>query len=134
MNGKLYKSNRDKMILGVCGGLGQYLGIDPSIIRILWVIAAFIYGSGIFLYFIVGIILPEEDTIEGGIPYKAQQETSTEQQDHSKTIGILLVCLGAFFILRKFIGILDFQYLFPIVFIILGIFMIGKGRGKDHEE
>lgn len=134
MKGKLYKSNRDKIILGVCGGLGQYLGIDPSIIRILWVIAAFIYGSGIFLYFIVGIILPEEDTIEGEIPYKAQQETSAGQQDYSKTIGIVLICLGAFFILRKFIRIFDSQYLLPIVFIILGIFMIGKRRGKDHEE
>lgn len=60
MNKRLTRSRRDRMIAGVCGGLGNYLGIDPVIIRLLWAVAIFMYGSGLFLYILAWIIIPEE--------------------------------------------------------------------------
>lgn len=58
---KLYKSRTDKKICGVCGGLSEYLDIDASIIRIVWLVAAFC-GVGILAYFIAAIILPFKES------------------------------------------------------------------------
>lgn len=134
MKGKLYRSDEDKMILGVCGGLGRYLGIDSSIIRILWVIASLVYGSGIFLYFIAAIILPEGSKVEGKEFQRNEEDVSVSQQENSKFIGVLLICLGVLFLLQRFIKIIDIKYIFSIILIVVGIFLIIKGKEKDHEE
>ncbi|UUX32924.1 PspC domain-containing protein [Fundicoccus culcitae] len=58
-NGKrLYKSSTDKQIMGVCGGLGDYFGIDPTIIRVIFLILFFTWGTGFLLYLVLGIVLP----------------------------------------------------------------------------
>ncbi len=54
---KLYRSEQNRMLLGVCGGLGEYLGIDPTLIRLLWAVLA-CSGTGIVVYFIAAIIIP----------------------------------------------------------------------------
>jgi phage shock protein PspC (stress-responsive transcriptional regulator) len=57
----LHRSTKDRLFLGVCGGLGQQLGIDPNLVRLLW--AAFSImsvGAGLFLYVALGLLLPEE--------------------------------------------------------------------------
>lgn len=56
---KLYRSRRNRMICGVCGGLGDYFNIDPTIIRLLLVLLG-CTGSGIVAYFIAAIIIPDE--------------------------------------------------------------------------
>lgn len=56
---KLYRSRTNRMICGVCGGLGEYMNIDPTIIRLLLVLIAFT-GAGIIAYFIAAIIIPDE--------------------------------------------------------------------------
>jgi len=55
---RLYRSANDKILGGVCGGIGEYLGVDPVIIRLLWVIACFAWGFGILAYIIAWIIIP----------------------------------------------------------------------------
>lgn len=60
MEKKLYRSRTDKSIAGVCGGLGKYFDIDPTIIRLAWVFAIFFAGSGIFAYLIAMLIVPQE--------------------------------------------------------------------------
>ncbi|MBD5444208.1 MAG: PspC domain-containing protein [Lachnospiraceae bacterium] len=57
---RLKRSRSNRMICGVCGGLGEYLNVDPTVIRILWVFCAFALGSGILAYIIAAIIMPEE--------------------------------------------------------------------------
>lgn len=57
---KLYLSNTDKKLGGVCGGLGKYLGVDPTIIRILFVIFTLCFGSGILIYLVMWLIVPRE--------------------------------------------------------------------------
>jgi len=61
MGTKLVKSSRDKKIMGVCGGIAEYLHIDSTIVRIIWALAACCFGSGILLYFIIGIIMPQDN-------------------------------------------------------------------------
>ena len=60
---KLYLSDTDKMIGGVCGGLSQYFDIDPTIVRIIWFVAAFFYGIGIIPYLAFWIIVPRENNV-----------------------------------------------------------------------
>ena len=57
---RLYRSKKERIIAGVCGGIGEYLGIDPTIVRILWVLLGLMGGSGIIAYIISWIIIPEE--------------------------------------------------------------------------
>lgn len=58
MNKKLYKSNTNKMLEGICGGIAEYFGIDPTIVRLAWVVFCALGGSGILAYIIAAIIIP----------------------------------------------------------------------------
>ena len=51
---------KDKKIFGVCGGLGAYFGIDPTLVRVVFLIAVLGFGSGLLLYIILAIVMPEE--------------------------------------------------------------------------
>ncbi len=59
-NGRLHKSATDRKISGVCAGIAEWLGVDPTIVRIVWALLAFGWGTGILLYFVCSFILPEE--------------------------------------------------------------------------
>lgn len=59
-NKKLYRSKNNEMIAGVCGGIGEYLNIDPTLIRLIWVIFVVAGGSGILAYIIAAIIIPQQ--------------------------------------------------------------------------
>ena len=62
MNGKkLFKSTENKMICGVCGGIADYLNVDPTIVRLAWVLFCLLGGSGIIAYIIAAIVMPEAD-------------------------------------------------------------------------
>ena len=58
MEKRLYKSNNNKMIDGVCGGIAEYFDVDPTVIRLAWVLFCTLCGSGIFAYIIAAIIIP----------------------------------------------------------------------------
>lgn len=59
---RLYRSREERMIAGVCGGLGEYLEIDPTIVRLLWVVAAFVAGGGILAYLIAWVVVPRKES------------------------------------------------------------------------
>ena len=60
MKKRLYRSMADKKLCGVCGGLGEYFDIDPTLIRLLWVIFTFCGGAGLLAYIICAIIVPQQ--------------------------------------------------------------------------
>ncbi len=55
---KIYRSDEDRVIAGVCGGIGEYFRIDPVIIRLLWIVSLFAGGTGFFAYLIAWLIIP----------------------------------------------------------------------------
>lgn len=57
---RLYRSRSDRMISGVCAGLGEYLGIDPTVVRLLFLLGLFAGGSTVPVYIVMMIIVPEE--------------------------------------------------------------------------
>lgn len=60
MNKKLYRSRSNRVIGGVCGGLAQYLGIDPTVVRLIMALVTFVGGMSILVYLIAWLIIPEE--------------------------------------------------------------------------
>jgi phage shock protein C len=61
---KLFRSTTDKQIAGICGGLGEYVNVDPTLMRILFVAGFFLTGTLVFwLYLVLWIVIPEESTL-----------------------------------------------------------------------
>ena len=60
LNGRIHKSATDKKVAGVCGGIAEYLGVDPTIIRLVWALMIFGWGTGLLAYIICALVLPEE--------------------------------------------------------------------------
>ncbi len=63
MEKRLTKSTVDSKIAGVCGGLGEYFGVDPTIVRIIFVCMVFFVGTGLFAYIILALVMPKADEI-----------------------------------------------------------------------
>ena len=61
---KLRRSTSQKMIAGVCGGVAEYFNLDPMIVRVLFVILAFLGSGGIWIYLLMWIIVPEDSSTE----------------------------------------------------------------------
>lgn len=57
---RLYKSTTNRVLCGVCGGIGEYFNVDPTIIRLLFILLLFGAGSGLLAYIIAAIIIPEQ--------------------------------------------------------------------------
>ena len=60
MEKKLYRVNEGKMLAGVCAGLGKYFNLDPTIVRLLWVVISLLGGAGVLAYIICALIVPAE--------------------------------------------------------------------------
>lgn len=58
-NKRLYKSSVNRMLCGVCGGIAEYFDVDPTLVRLVWVIITFMGGAGILAYIIAAIIIPD---------------------------------------------------------------------------
>lgn len=63
MSKKVYRSEKNKKIAGVCGGLADYFGIDPTIIRVIWAIFIFVYGGGLLAYILCWLLIPKESEL-----------------------------------------------------------------------
>lgn len=121
MNRTLYRSRSNKMIAGVCGGIGEYFNIDPTIIRILWVLCSF-SGIGILAYFVAAIIIPDE----GSTAVHSSGEWSGSK-NANVVIGGILVVLGVLLIARHFLRWFDSGIVWSLIFIAGGIFIIMRG-------
>jgi len=155
---KLYRSRKERVIAGVAGGLGEYLDIDPILIRIGFVLLTLINGIGILLY-IVSIILiplePEEEKIPIKTEEKVQEFTQQVKEraasladefkeeiekvksekwwsEKRNIIGLVIIIVGIIFLLEQMIPIhlLRWKLLWPIALILLGLYIIFKRKGK----
>ncbi|HET8763904.1 MAG TPA: PspC domain-containing protein [Rhodanobacter sp.] len=60
MSKRLTRSTHDRMLAGVCGGIADFLGWDPTLVRILWIVLPMLGGSGILIYLILWLVMPLE--------------------------------------------------------------------------
>jgi phage shock protein C len=131
MSRRLYRSDQNRVLGGICGGLGEYLDVDPNIIRLLAVvftIAAF--GTGILVYIAAWVILPRRG-------YEPLPDTPVVAADfrgdtawHTLIPGAALVMLGLLLVVRHHWHWFGFGHLWPIAIVVLGIALIMRGRGR----
>ena len=57
---RLFRSRKDRILGGVCGGIGNYFNLDPVLVRVIWAVSFFVFGAGFLAYIIAWIIVPEE--------------------------------------------------------------------------
>jgi len=123
----LYRSVKDRKIAGIAGGIGEYLNIDSTIVRLIWILAILFGGAGFLAYLIAWIVIPEEkDSIGDNGPAEATipSAAKTESTDGLNFFGILLIVLGGILLLREFVPYGLIRYFWPIIIIGLGIFLI----------
>lgn len=145
---RLYRSRTNSVIAGVAGGIGEYLDIDPVLIRIAFVVATFAGGFGILTYIIAWIIMPDAGSgqsqappaIESAAPASDQSPESTTpppappppQPGRGGVIGgIVLICFGALFLADNFLPRFDVFDYWPLIFIALGAMMLYRAARSN---
>jgi len=130
MNNRIYKSSRDKVLAGVCGGVAEYFNIDPVIVRLIWVIATLAGGAGLLVYIIAAIIMPQD-----GENNPIEREYDNYDSDKGKKIlGIAFVLFGIFFISRNYLRWIDNEALIAVALIGVGVFLYMQNRGGKDEK
>lgn len=132
---RLTRSDNDKIIAGVCGGLAAYLNIDPVLVRLAFVVLFFASGIGIPLYIIMWIIMPLSDSVNQPNAEIIQKNIAEMGEKVSSgmsgignpsTVGIILIILGAYFLFSTF-GWLDWMrggLFWPLLIIALGGYLL----------
>ncbi len=136
---RLYKSNKDKVFEGVCGGIGEYFNVDPVIIRLMWVVLVIFGGTGIVAYLIAMLIIPKRPELEEN-EVESPSEVSTETYSN-RFWGIIMVIAGVlllFGIVGPIAGIFAGialamgHVLWPVLIIGLGLYLYFNSDGDDE--
>lgn len=153
MNRKLYRTRTNRMIAGVCGGLGEYLSIDPTFVRLFFVLLALSNGIGVLVYFLMWILVPPEDAASISLR-EAARAGADEIAEHARTmgedlrqavsspssrtwmyIGVGLILLGFFALLDNlpwgWLHWLNWNLFWPVMLILGGIALIVRYFRKE---
>jgi phage shock protein C len=179
MNGRLYRSRRDRVLAGVAGGLADYLDIDPSLVRVTWAILTLFSGGALLLvYILMAIIVPEEPAgagrsyaMESGQTSGSGSSATGDSPDSADTgsavatrsewgrgsaasdddryrwgrrerrgsgglvVGVILIVIGGIFLVREYVPALDWDRLWPIILIAVGVvLLLAAIGGRDRRS
>jgi phage shock protein PspC (stress-responsive transcriptional regulator) len=148
MENRLYRSTTDKMLGGVCAGLGKYLRVDITIVRLFFVVLTLVGGFGPVLYIILWIVVPPEghSTANGldGEEFKERagmmrddfvNAVSSPNQNTARFIGIALVIMGGILILKQlnfsWLSWLNSGVIWAALILLAGVALLVRGsRGE----
>jgi len=139
MQRKLYRSNINYKIAGVCGGYGEYFKIDPTFLRIAAVLLIFADGIGILAYIISWIAMPKRPLVfdDNGMLVQETPEVQGTEPNYSSTAkflpGLILVVIGAVFLANNLWWWFDFGDLWPVLLIAVGAFLLFRMNGKSDD-
>lgn len=119
----LRRSRTDRVIAGVCGGLGRYLGIDPVLLRIAFVLLLVTGGAGFLLYVIAWIAIPEEAEGEDLGP------APEPRGDLWWFIGVGLIALGGVLLIDRLVPWFD-RIVAPLVLVAVGVAVLYRGTRR----
>jgi len=139
---QLFRSQRNKKIGGVCGGLAEYFDIDPVLVRVAFIIITLAWGFGLLMYIILWIIVPlaaldyepareEKSEPEGAI----EEDKCCNGGNHrGKAIaGIVLIALGVLILMENVFTYFHFMHTWPILLIIIGVLILVLNTKKSHK-
>lgn len=140
---KLYRSQTDKKIAGVCGGLAEYFEIDSTLVRILFLALLIFGGGGFLIYIIMWIVVPEKPFFlnseqadksnyeVNNFPRETEQPVEVEPQksnDKNTVLGIIVIVIGILLLFDSFDLMYGLSKLWPVLLIILGGYLILKSK------
>jgi phage shock protein PspC (stress-responsive transcriptional regulator) len=146
MDKKLYRDEHQKVIGGVCAGLADYLNIDVSIMRIIFIVSLALKGLGFPVYIILWIVLPKKNyifndpTVDYKVPpdpmgyYNPTEPFPVKKKSNFSVIaGAALIVMGSFFLMDElnFIPDIDFGKLWPVILILMGVGFIFTSRKEE---
>jgi phage shock protein C len=115
------RSRGDRVIAGVCGGLGRYLGIDPVLLRVAFIILALANGLGLIGYVVAWVAIPEE-----GADQPAGPAPEPRRETGRMVLGGSLVVLGLVLLLDRLAPDLD-ELFWPVAVVAVGVAIILMG-------
>jgi len=138
---KLYRSETNRILAGVAGGLGEYFAIDPTLIRLIFALLTIFGGGGILVYIILWILIPSENN-SGKNSEETIKENAQEFKNRAKNFanefkgmsvenhprnwfGFVVIVLGILFLFDN-LGFLKFHLFWPILLIAFGFFLLFK--------
>ena len=141
---KLYRSRKDKMLGGIAGGVAEYFDVDPTLIRILFVVTLFLGGGGFLAYIIMWIVIPEEPFVIVTQDPPAGQQTTGEtpgpdpqivyehqhRQKRRSFWGTVLIIIGVLFLLDNFFPRFDLGDFWPLILIAIGAGLLLRSKNN----
>jgi phage shock protein PspC (stress-responsive transcriptional regulator) len=144
------------MLFGVAGGMAEWLDLDPSIVRLVWALLILAAGIGIVLYLVAAIVIPEApygmapatpsgapDAASSAPPGTAPTRREARMarraarggRSAGMAFGLILVAVGAWFLLRRYLPTLDLEWVVPGALIVIGLVLVvgALGRSGDPE-
>ncbi|MFH1214520.1 MAG: PspC domain-containing protein [Candidatus Neomarinimicrobiota bacterium] len=147
---KLYRSKKQRILAGVCGGLAEYFEVDPVIVRLIWIVLIVFGGVGVLAYILAWIIIPftsensaEPESAAAMPATQAQTNPPVQPQNLRLFWGIVLILVGVLIIAHQFWWPLDifrmmmrniFKFFVPALLIVLGIFVILQKNSGSNKE
>ncbi len=143
---KLQRSKSNKVFFGVCGGLAEYLDLDPVVVRLIFILVTLFGGMGVLAYIIGVIIIPEasqenvdQASVENAsLPEAAHPPVPASGKDKSgQIVGLVLITFGLYFLLRRisfledyfdWIGYHFWSILMPLILLVLGVSLIMRSK------
>jgi phage shock protein C len=133
---RLYRSRTNRVIAGVCGGIAEYFDIDPTLVRLVWILLTILGGWGILLYIAALIIVPlNPSTTSATMPPTVSDSRALP------VFGIVLIAVGLFFLFLRF-DVFSFRemmhvlwsYLFPVVLIGVGVYLLMQPHEREKPQ
>lgn len=137
MNRRLYRSRTDTVIGGVAAGLANYLNADPALIRIAWAILVVVTsGAALLVYIVCWVVVPEApeeaaaepetDPVTGEVVTPAATPAAVRISGGSAgvVVGIGLVAIGVWFLLREWLPDINWGLLWPLVLVGIGVLIL----------
>lgn len=134
---QLTRSETDRLIAGICGGIAEYLTIDPVLVRILFFFLIFASGIGILIYLILWFIMPREQAL-GSVGTAILQDniddmghtlsTGANRLGRPGTVGAVMILLGGFFLFQQlgWIGFIPSGIFWPLLIVGIGVYMLRR--------
>ncbi|HRY60360.1 MAG TPA: PspC domain-containing protein [Patescibacteria group bacterium] len=144
----LFRSKKDRIFLGVCGGLAEFFDMDSTLVRVIFVLLILFSGVGIIIYILLAIFVPEEDAVDAKEPEIKEKlkdfgqdvkdkvndiakeiKTQNREIDYSKTrniVAVILIFIGVGLLLQQFLNWNIWDIFLPLIIILLGVAIIFK--------
>lgn len=135
-NKRLQRDLQNKVLGGVCSGLGNYFDMDPTFWRVLFFVL-FLFGcSGLLIYIILWIAMPAAKYEPGAevAPTEASADVAKKRRNSNLAAGLTLIGIGVIALLARYVPQINWRTAWPILLIALGLILIIPFKNKESES